>query len=274
MTPEKREKLHLKRTPDTTAGQGFNASEGDPHPRGSSSARVALDQIRQGQMVVEPQEFDLPDRDLDFVNRRAGGEIEDRPRHRRHRNPCVNRRLVARQDYAMASDELRGSALARNRHMNRAAPHSPNAPERRSRSVAEHRTDAGRQHRCHRSTERRKAPLTDCVDPRHHDPQAPDRKPVVDRVLPQPQARQLPPCNDPVLRLRHPSNRPIRPLLLRLRARPHRTANIAALCGLAGHGTTVSPVTSRVARAVTKMCDASVSERAGLRTRRALHGGL
>ena len=83
----------------------------------------------------------------------------------------------------MASDELGRSALARNGHMNRAAPHSPNAPERRGRSVAEHRTDAGRQHRCHRSAERRKAPLTDCIDPRHHDPQAPDREPVVDRVL-------------------------------------------------------------------------------------------
>jgi hypothetical protein len=57
--------------------------------------------------------------------------------------------------------------------------------------------------------------MTDRVDPVGNGVQATHRKPIVDSVFPQAQLEQLPPRNNPMLPLRHPSNTRIDPLFPR-----------------------------------------------------------
>lgn len=61
---------------------------------GAAATRVSSKEVGEREAVVDPQVFGLPQRALDLVHRLFGGEIEDRARNGRDRNPALDGGLV------------------------------------------------------------------------------------------------------------------------------------------------------------------------------------
>jgi hypothetical protein len=209
MASEEGKELRLEWTSDVTDREGFDAGEGGPHPCRPALSRVALDQFRQGQLVVEPQKFDLPDGDLDIIDRRGGREVENGARHRRHRNPFMDRHLVFGQKGEVATNGPRASAFAPQRHVHDFARTTPDSPKRGGRAMAEDRLVTAREHTSHPPSLLRNDLVPNGVDTRVNSVNSSEPQTAIDRVLAQPKPTELSTTNHPILLLSDLGNPPI-----------------------------------------------------------------
>ena len=96
----------------------------------------------------------------------------------------------------------------RNRNLDRTPTLALDPPEGRCASVAEHRSGATTEDRCHPPTMAADLRPADGVDTALNPVQPPSRDPVLDRLGAETQLKQLPPSDDSMLRGRQPPDLP------------------------------------------------------------------
>ena len=148
VTPQERQEPFLQPAPGASGRKPFDTGQRRPHPPHPAPTRVALDQIKKRQAVVESQVFGLANQVLDLIYRRDRGKIEDRPWHGGDRNPVKPRHLVDGQVRTMSVDTRGGPPFPWRRHMNRPWACLSHGPKRSRRLVTENRLPAGRKDPC------------------------------------------------------------------------------------------------------------------------------
>src|SRR5215212_8939339 len=129
----------------------------------------------------------------------------------------------------MPADEIRGPTSMRHRHIDPRPPVRPNLPKGRRRPVAQDCVGSRSKYSRHPASLSGDNQMPDCIDTPMKPVQTPDRKSMLDLILPQPDSEQLPLGHHAVL----PAGELGDPVVAF--ASPPRTGTIPGFGGLAGH---------------------------------------
>ncbi len=157
-------KSFLEIAADAAAGVVGQPLEADADDRRALVAWVALEERRERDRAVDPEVFHLPERALGRRLAFGRGEVEDGSGRGGGRDPVVDRALVVGKHREVAADRALRARLPRHRHVRLPRPRSPDPPKRRRRSVTQHRSVPGSEHRRHPPPPPRDRVVPDRVD--------------------------------------------------------------------------------------------------------------
>jgi hypothetical protein len=208
-----------------------------------------VNQVPEREPVAQFQAFHLAQQVLDHVVRLGGGEVEDRPRHRGHRNPLLNRPLIFRYFGDVTADQVIGAAAVRDGDDDAFTRARPKHPQRRCRVVAEDGFGSRSRYGRHPSSFPGDEAMAYGVDPGMHLVQAPSAQSPPDCARLKPQVKQLTSRHHSVLALRQVSDLPID------FASPRQCPHIGLFRGLDGHAPTLAGNLAQLARGLCQLCD-------------------
>lgn len=180
-------------------GAGAAIGQERPHARGPGPPRVPRKQIAEGQPIAEAKHLGLVDRARELAGVEDGGQVEQRARHGRDRNPTVHGHLVAREHSSVPLQPRPSRYGPGRRHLDRRATRAPELPQHRGRAMAQHRTRAVRQHRRHPSALDGQARMPHGIDPAVHAMKVSLHDAVLHRPATEARGDQLPIGHDAVL---------------------------------------------------------------------------
>lgn len=226
-----------------------------PHLPHTPPPWIPLDQVPEREPVPMFPVFRLAQQALDHVHRLGRRQVEDRPRHRGHRNPVLHRHLIGGKLFVVAPDPVPGAALVRSGDVDDRPRVGADHPERGRRPVAQYRCRPRGKHRRHPTPLARNHPVAQRIDAAMQPMKASGTNPPLDLFLTPSLLQQLPPPHNPVL---PPSDHRQRPVVS---ARPQKPLFCPGFCGLGGHPRSVSSYGARVVRALGRLARESVAER-------------
>lgn len=182
----------------------------------SALAAVSSEQIGQREPVGVAAVFGLRECPLGAMEVAGRREVEDRTRHGGHRNSVADRGLVRGEAGGVPGDRSRPTALCREAHLRSRRRGRDQIPQHRRARMAQHRSRAAREHRCHPAAVAGEVAMANRVDAAVHRCQAARLHSPVDLPMREPDEYELAPAGDAVLPAGEPAQAALQTVRLRL----------------------------------------------------------